>query len=110
MNTITDRQNNVVNKSLKEPSYIGYDDWDYVYSDILYIDVSSRSAIMFECSYAEQLFFKILKFAQGTNSTVIYSTINVNYSDIFEECSQGWFINFIQMNTQIIPTNDNAYF
>lgn len=99
LNTITDnKHNNVVNEGLKELSYIAYD------------DVSSTNAATLGRPYDGKLFYNVLKFVQKSGSTVAYSTINVNFSDIFEGCSQERFINLTQMDAQIIPTNDDAYF
>ena len=50
----------------------------------------------------------LLKFVQPVNSTMAYTTINVNFADIFEGCSQERFINLTQMDAQIYPTNDDA--
>ena len=50
----------------------------------------------------------LLKFVQPNNSTTAYTTINVNFADIFEGCSQERFINLTQMDAQIYPTNDDA--
>ena len=50
------------------------------------------------------------QYVQKSRSTVAYSTIKVNFSDIFEGYSQDRFINLTQMDFQNIPTNDDAQF
>ena len=52
----------------------------------------------------------MLKFVQPAGSTIATTTINVNFADIFEGCSQERFINLTQMDAQIYPTNHDAYF
>ena len=108
LNTITDnKHNHIVNENLKELSYIYYDTKDLGSSNT---DVTSASAQLACRPYAGQLFYNKLKFTQKSGATVAYCTINVNFSDIFEGCSQERFINLTQMDAQIIPTNDDAFF
>ena len=108
LNTITDnKHNHIVNENLKELSYIYYDTKDLGSSNA---DVTSTTAQLACRPYNGQLFYNKLKFTQKSGATVAYCTINVNFSDIFEGCSQERFINLTQMDAQIIPTNDDAFF
>ena len=105
LNAITDnKHNHVVNENIKELSYIYYDAID---DDI---NKTSNAAELACRPYNGQLFYNKLKFIQKKASTEAYCTINVNFSDIFEGCSQERFINLTQMDAQIIPTNDDAFF
>ena len=105
LNAITDnKHNHVVNENIKELSYIYYDAID---DDI---NKTSNAAELASRPYNGQLFYNKLKFIQKKGSTEAYCTINVNFSDIFEGCSQERFINLTQMDAQIIPTNDDAFF
>lgn len=105
LNAITDnKHNHVVNENIKELSYIYYDAID---DDI---NKTSNAAELACRPYNGQLFYNKLKFIQKKGSTEAYCTINVNFSDIFEGCSQERFINLTQMDAQIIPTNDDAFF
>ena len=105
LNAITDnKHNHVVNENIKELSYIYYDAID---DDI---NKTSNAAELACRPYNGQLFYNKLKFVQKKGSTEAYCTINVNFSDIFEGCSQERFINLTQMDAQIIPTNDDAFF
>ena len=105
LNAITDnKHNHVVNENIKELSYIYYDAID---NDI---NKTSNAAELASRPYNGQLFYNKLKFIQKKGSTEAYCTINVNFSDIFEGCSQERFINLTQMDAQIIPTNDDAFF
>ena len=105
LNAITDnKHNHVVNENIKELSYIYYDAID---DDI---NKTSNTAELACRPYNGQLFYNKLKFIQKKGSTEAYCTINVNFSDIFEGCSQERFINLTQMDAQIIPTNDDAFF
>ncbi len=106
LNALTDnKHNNVVNEGLKELSYIYYDDRDYDTTD-----KTARTAAILGRPYGGKLFYNMLKFVQPPGSTTAYTTINVNFADIFEGCSQERFINLTQMDAQIYPTNDDAYF
>ena len=112
LNALTDnKHNNVVNEGLKELSYIYYDDRDYIGSATASV-VSHTAQVAAEIGrpYGGKLFHNMLKFTQPANSTTAYTTINVNFADIFEGCSQERFINLTQMDAQIYPTNDDAYF
>ena len=112
LNALTDnRHNNEVNEGLKELSYIYYDDRDYIGSATASV-VSHTAQVAAEIGrpYGGKLFHNMLKFTQPANSTTAYTTINVNFADIFEGCSQERFINLTQMDAQIYPTNDDAYF
>lgn len=107
LNVLTDnKHNHVVNEGIKELSYIYYDgkctDGDN--------DDTDEAAAAAERPYGGQLFYNNLKFIQKNGSTEAFCTINVNFSDIFEGCSQERFINLTQMDMQIIPTNDDAFF
>lgn len=105
LNAITDnKHNHVVNENIKELSYIYYDAID---DDI---NKTSNAAELAGRPFGGQLFYNKLKFIQKKGSTEAYCTINVNFSDIFEGCSQERFINLTQMDAQIIPTNDDAFF
>ena len=105
LNAITDnKHNHVVNENIKELSYIYYDAIDDN------INKTSNAAELASRPYNGQLFYNKLKFIQKKGSTEAYCTINVNFSDIFEGCSQERFINLTQMDAQIIPTNDDAFF
>ena len=105
LNALTDnKHNHVVNENIKELSYIYYDAID---DDI---NKTSNAAELASRPYNGQLFYNKLKFIQKKGSTEAYCTINVNFSDIFEGCSQERFINLTQMDAQIIPTNDDAFF
>lgn len=105
LNTLTDnKHNHVVNENIKELSYIYYDAIDEN------IAKTSNAAKIACRPYNGQLFYNNLKFIQKKGSEEAYCTINVNFSDIFEGCSQERFINLTQMDAQIIPTNDDAYF
>lgn len=105
LNAITDnKHNHVVNENIKELSYIYYDAID---DDI---NKTSNAAELACRPYNGQLFYNKLKFIQKKGSKEAYCTINVNFSDIFEGCSQERFINLTQMDAQIIPTNDDAFF
>ena len=107
LNALTDnKHNNVVNEGLKELSYIYYEDRDYDEG----ADVTAQVAAEIGRPYGGKLFHNILKFTQPAGSTTAYTTINVNFADIFEGCSQERFINLTQMDAQIYPTNDDAYF
>ena len=109
LNTMTDnKHNHVVNENLKELSYIYYDTQDLSGSDNKI--VTSKTADIACRPYDGQLFYNKLKFIQKKNETTAYCTINVNFSDIFEGCSQERFINLTQMDAQIIPTNDTDFF
>ena len=105
LNAITDnKHNHLVNENIKELSYIYYDAID---DDI---NKTSNAAELACRPYNGQLFYNKLKFIQKKGSSEAYCTINVNFSDIFEGCSQERFINLTQMDAQIIPTNDDAFF
>lgn len=109
LNTLTDnKHNHIVNENLKELSYIYYDSVDFSGSDDK--NVTSSTAQVACRPYDGQLFYNKLKFIQKKGSTEAFCTINVNFSDIFEGCSQERFINLTQMDIQLIPTNDDAYF
>lgn len=109
LNTLTDnKHNHVVNENLKELSYIYYDTKDKSGSDNK--DVTSATADLAGRPYGGQLFYNKLKFIKKANATEAFCTINVNFSDIFEGCSQERFINLTQMDAQVIPTNDDAFF
>lgn len=109
LNTMTDnKHNHVVNENLKELSYIYYDTQDLSGSDNK--NVTSKTADIACRPYDGQLFYNKLKFIQKKSETTAYCTINVNFSDIFEGCSQERFINLTQMDAQIIPTNDTDFF
>lgn len=109
LNTLTDnKHNHVVNENIKELSYIYYDTKDQ--SGSANTDVTESSADLARRPYGGQLFYNKLKFTQKSGSTEAFCTINVNFSDIFEGCSQERFINLTQMDMQIIPTNDDAFF
>lgn len=109
LNTMTDnKHNHVVNENLKELSYIYYDTKDL--SGSKNEDVTSATADLACRPYNGQLFYNKLKFIQKNGATEAYCTINVNFSDIFEGCSQERFINLTQMDAQIIPTNDTDFF
>ena len=117
LNALTDnRHNSEVNEGLKELSYIYYDSLDYdreydnVTSTTSFIDITKYSANVANRPYGGKLFFNFLKFHQAKNDKYAYCTINVNFSDIFEGCSQERFIHLTQMDAQIYPTNDDAYF
>ena len=105
LNTVTDnKHNHVVNEGIKELSYIMYDDYD--------TDEATTNGVAFTLQRPSKgsLFFNKLKFTQAKSATIAYSTINVNFSDIFEGCSQERFIRLTQMDAQVFPTNDDAYF
>ena len=107
LNALTDNKNNhTVNEGLKELSYIYYDALDYDAGD----DETDRAAAILGRPYGGKLFYNMLKFVQPVGSTTAFTTINVNFADIFEGCSQERFINLTQMDAQIYPTNDDAYF
>lgn len=122
LNTLTDnKHNHVVNENLKELSYIYYDAIDTEKpaasatgddaDPVKLAVVATADAAEIACRpYNGQLFYNKLKFVQKKGSTEAYCTINVNFSDIFEGCSQERFINLTQMDAQIIPTNDDAFF
>lgn len=105
LNALTDnKHNHVVNENIKELSYIYYDAIDEN------SEKTSNAANIACRPYNGELFYNKLKFVQKKGSTEAYCTINVNFSDIFEGCSQERFINLTQMDAQIIPTNDDAFF
>ena len=107
LNTLTDnKHNHIVNEGIKELSYVYYD----VYDGSGNANNTSNAAAAVARPYGGQLFYNYLKFIQKTGSTEAFCTINVNFSDIFEGCSQERFINLTQMDAQIIPTNDDAFF
>ena len=114
LNALTDnRHNNEVNEGLKELSYIYYDSLDYDRDPAQltsYIDLTDKSANVAGRPYGGKLFYNYLKFHQAQGDKYAYCTINVNFSDIFEGCSQERFIHLTQMDAQIYPTNDDAYF
>ena len=109
LNALTDNKNShSVNEGLKELSYIYYDDRDYDTDD-----ETERAAANMSRPYGGQLFYNILKFtktASEVDGTEYVTTINVNFAAIFEGCSQERFINVTQVDAQIYPTNDDAYF
>ena len=107
LNVLTDnKHNHVVNEGIKELSYIYYDtkctDGN--------TDNTADAAANADRPYGGQLFYNQLTFIQKVGATEAFCTINVNFSDIFEGCSQERFINLTQMDMQIIPTNDDAFF
>lgn len=107
LSTLTDnKHNHIVNENIKELSYIYYDSVNLEEDN----NTTSSAAEIACRPYGGQLFYNKLKFIQKKGSTVAYCTINVNFSEIFEGCSQERFINLTQMDAQIIPTNDDAYF
>ncbi len=107
LNALTDNKHtSTVNEGLKELSYVYYDGRDYDGAT----DETERAAANMGRPYGGKLFYNMLKFTQPNNSTTAYTTINVNFADIFEGCSQERFINLTQMDAQIYPTNDDAYF
>lgn len=107
LNTLTDnKHNHIVNEGIKELSYVYYDAYDSTGS----ANNTSNAAAAVARPYGGQLFYNYLKFIQKSGSTEAFCTINVNFSDIFEGCSQERFINLTQMDAQIIPTNDDAFF
>ena len=114
LNALTDnRHNNEVNEGLKELSYIYYDSLNYDRepdSLTTYVDLTKQTANVAGRPYGGKLFFNYLKFHQAQNDKYAYCTININFSDIFEGCSQERFIHLTQMDAQIYPTNDDAYF
>ena len=106
LNALTDNKNtHTVNEGLKELSYIYYDALDYDTTD-----KTVRAAAIMNRPYSGKLFYNRLKFVQPAGQTYATTTINVNFADIFEGCSQERFINLTQMDAQIYPTNDDAYF
>ena len=122
LNALTDnKHNHLVNENLKELSYIYYDaintekpaagaTGDAADPVKLTADDTAEAAKIACRPYNGQLFYNNLKFIQKKSSKEAYCTINVNFSDIFEGCSQERFINLTQMDAQIIPTNDDAFF
>ena len=107
LNALTDnKHNNVVNEGLKESSYVYYDALDYDTDD-----ETARVAALTGRPYDGKLFYNMLKFTKNDAEGKEYiTTINVNFADIFEGCSQERFINLTQMDAQIYPTNDDAFF
>ena len=124
LNALTDnRHNNEVNEGLKELSYIYYDSLNYIHEEQLnsttsqvelvtghFHDLTSEIANVAERPYGGKLFYNYLKFHKAENDKTAYCTVNINFSDIFEGCSQERFIHLTQMDAQIYPTNDDAYF
>lgn len=108
LNTMTENKHtHVVNENIKELSYIYYDAKDY---DSNKKDLTATTANEACRPYGGQLFYPYLKFIKKAKSTEAFCTINVNFSDIFEGCSQERFINLAQMEAQVIPTNDDDFF
>lgn len=108
LNTMTENKHtHVVNENIKELSYIYYDAMDY---DSNGKDLTAPTANEACRPYGGQLFYPYLKFIKKAKSTEAFCTINVNFSDIFEGCSQERFINLTQMEAQVIPTNDDDFF
>lgn len=107
LNALTDNKNtHLVNEGLKELSYVYYDALDYDTTD-----KTARAAALMGRPYDGKLFYNVLKFTKNTSDAKEYiTTINVNFADIFEGCSQERFINLTQMDAQIYPTNDDAFF
>ena len=108
LNALTDNKNtHMVNEGLKELSYVYYDGRDYDGDD----DKTARAAANMGRPYDGKLFYNVLKFTKNDADAKEYvTTINVNFADIFEGCSQERFINLTQMDAQIYPTNDDAFF
>ena len=80
MNALTDNKNtHTVNEGLKELSYIYYDDRDYDQGG----DKTERAAAILGRPYGGKLFYNRLKFVQPPGKTEAYTTINVNFADIF---------------------------
>lgn len=103
LNTISNnKHDNNVNESLKELSYIYFDEAKE--DDIPVV------ARQLKRPYGGKLFFNEITFTQKANTTVAYSTININFSDIFEGCGQQRFINLCQMDAEIILQDKTNYF
>lgn len=105
LNTISDnKQNHIINEGIKELSYIYYEGGNKTSEDI---PAEAKTVCR---PYDGELFYNKLKFIQKKNSTEAFCTINVNFSDIFEGCSQERFINLTQMDASLIPTNQDDFF
>ena len=106
-------QNKDIHKSgemLKELSYDYYHDAQYGDDDDTIKENTMKTAMYLERPYDGKLFFNYLKFTQAAGATEAFTTINVNFSDIFEGCGSERFINLTQMDCECILQDKTSYF